>query len=261
MCSEAPDTTAQTVIASKQADLSQEQLDWMKQIYSESAPERQNAIDRANLVSDKQLEAMDQQSKLTQDYADYQEKTYRPLEKGIVNDALSYDSKGNTNLALGKVVSDVNQSFGAARDATTRNMTRMGVNPASGAFAAGQQQLDAQQALAQIQGMNGARENIKTQSYARKMDAANLGRGLASNQATSAGIALNQGNSAVANGQVGGNVMAQGVGMMNSGFAGAQQGFAGSASTYNNISGLNKTDNSGAMQGAGAAIGGIAMAI
>lgn len=236
MCSEAPDMTAQNIIAGKQADLSQEQLDWMKQIYAESAPDRKSAIDRANLVSDKQLAAMDQQSALTKDYADYQNDTFRPLEKKIIAAADNYDSKANTDLELGKAVSDVNQSFSAARDATGRNMARMGINPASGAFAAGQQQLQAQQALAQIQGMNGARDKIQTQSYARKMDAANLGRNLASNQATSAGVALNQGNSAVANGQVAGNVTAQGAQMMNSGYAGAQSGFANSAQTYQAIS-------------------------
>lgn len=248
MCkSSAPDMSGANAAAVMQADLSKEQLAWMKQLYAETAPDRQAATDRANLVSDKQLEAMDQQSKLTQDYADYQTNTFRPLEKGIIDDANTYDSKANTDLALGKVVSDVNQSFGAARDATTRNMARMGVNPASGAFAAGQQQLDAQQALAQIQGMNGARENIKTQSYARKMDAANLGRGLASNQATSAGIALNQGNSAVGNAQVGGNIAAQGAGMMGSAYAGAQNGLAGAANTYTNIAKINQQagDNSG----------------
>lgn len=249
--------------ALQQANLSKEQLDWVKQIYAETAPDRKAATDRANFVSDKQLEALDQQSKITQDYADYQKNVFRPLETGIVADAANYDTQARQDAEAGKAVADVNQSFGAAQDASNRNMQRMGVNPASGAFAAGQTQLQAQKALATVQGINGAREKVQTIGYARKMDAANLGRNLASNQATSAGVALNQGNSAVANGQVGLSVANQGVQMMNSGYAGAQQGLAGAASTYGVIGGVQQKagDNSGAMAGIGSAVGGIAMAI
>lgn len=239
MCSsDAPDMSGANAAALEQAKLSKEQLDWVKQIYAESAPDRQAATDRANLVSDKQLAALDQQSKITQDYADYQNKVFRPLETGIVKDAANYDTQARQDAEAGKAVADVNQAFGAAQDASNRNMQRMGVNPASGAFAAGQTQLQAQKALATVQGINGAREKVQTLGYARKMDAANLGRNLASNQATSAGVALNQGNSAVANGQIGSNMAMQGVQMMNSGYAGAQQGLAGAANTFTNIAGI-----------------------
>lgn len=240
---DAPDTSGQNAAALMQANLSKEQLDWMKQLYDDSAPDRKAAIARANLVSDKQLSAMDQQSALTNDYANYQKTAFRPLELGIIDDAQKFDTEKQQEIDAGKAVSDVNQSFSAARDATSRNMARMGVNPGSGAYIAGQQDLEAKQALAQIQGMNGAREKARTLGYARKMDAANLGRNLASNQATSAGVALNQGNSAVANGQVAGNVAAQGAQMMNSGYAGAQNGLAGAANTYGNIANLQMKAN------------------
>lgn len=81
----------------------------------------------------------------------------------------------------------------------------------------------------------GAENNLRTQvetiGAARKADAANL----ASNQAISAGISLNQGNSAVANGQVPLAVAQGGVAMMNGGYAGAQGGLPGAASTYGMI--------------------------
>lgn len=241
MCkADAPDMSGANAAAVMQADLSKEQLEWAKQIYAESAPDRKSATDRANLVSDKQLAAMDAQTKLTQDYADYQKNTFQPLEKGIVADAQKYDTQERRDAEVGRAVSDVSQSFSAAQDATNRNMARMGVNPASGAFAAGQQQLQAQKVLAQVQGMKGARDKVETQGYARKMDAANLGRGLASSQATSAGVALNQGNSAVSNGQVAGNVTAQGSQLMNAGYAGAQNGLAGASNSFTNIARINQ---------------------
>lgn len=250
MCKpDAPDMSGANAAAVMQADLSKEQLEWMKQLYAETAPDRKAAIDRANLVSDKQLAAMDAQTKLTQDYADYQKNTFQPLEKGIVADSQKYDTQERRDAEVGQAVSDVNQSFSAAQDATNRNMARMGVNPASGAFAAGQQQLQAQKVLAQVQGMKGARDKVETQGYARKMDSANLGRGLASSQATSAGVALNQGNSAVSNGQVGGAVTAQGAQMVNAGYAGAQNGLAGASNSFTNIARINQqaSDNSGTL--------------
>lgn len=241
MCKpDAPDMSGANAAAVMQADLSKEQLEWAKQVYAESAPDRRAAIERANLVADKQMQAMDAQTALTKDYSDYQKNTFQPLEKNIVADAQKYDTKERRDAEVGQAVSDVNQSFSAAQDATNRNMARMGVNPASGAFAAGQQQLQAQKVLAQVQGMKSARDKVETQGYARKMDAANLGRGLASSQATSAGVALNQGNSAVANGQVAGNVNAQGTQIMNAGYAGAQGGLAGASNSFTNIARINQ---------------------
>jgi hypothetical protein len=236
MCSKAPDMTAQNIIAGKQAALSQEQMDWMKQLYAETAPDRKAATERANLIGDKQLESLDQQNKLTKDYADYQENTFRPLEKKIVADSQTYDSPEKQEAEAGKAAAGVTQAFTNTRAQTGRNMARMGINPASGAAVAGQQSLDVQQALGTASAENVARQGVITQGYARKMDAANLGRNLASNQATSAGIALSQGNSSVANAQVGGNIASQGAQMMNSGYSGAQSGFANSAKTYNDIS-------------------------
>lgn len=241
MCkADAPDMSGANAAAVMQADLSKEQLEWMKQIYAESAPDRKAAIERANTVSDRQLSAMDAQNNLTKDYADYQSQTFRPLEQSIVDASKKYDTKERRDAAIGDAVSDVNQAFSSAQGTTNRNMARMGINPASGAFAAGQQQLEAQKVLAQIQGMKGARDKVETQGYARRMDAANLGRGLASSQATSAGVALSQGNSAAANGQVAGSVTAQGANMMNSGYAGAQNGLAGASNSFTNIARINQ---------------------
>jgi hypothetical protein len=221
----------------------------MKQLYADSAPDRKAAIERANLVSDKQLAAMDQQSALTKDYADYQANTFRPLEKNIIADAEKFDTLERRNAEAGKAVSDVRQAFSSAQGITDRNLARKGVIPGSGADIAARQQMTAQQALAEVQGITGAHDKVQTQGYARRMDAASLGRNMAANQATSAGIALNQGNSAVANGQAAGNIAAQGAQLMNSGYAGAQNGLAGSANTYTNIANINQkaNDNSGTM--------------
>ena len=118
-----------------------------------------------------------------------------------------------------------------------------------------------QTAIAQAAALAGAatkaRSDTQLQGYARKMDAANMGRGLSSAQATSAGVALSQGNSAVANGGQSGNINAQGNQIMTQGYAGAQNGMQGAASTYGQISKLESQDTG--LMGALGTLGGAAI--
>jgi len=207
MCSDAPDQSGVNAAALANAELSKESLAWYKQIYAESAPDRAKAAATNERVSNAQLAALDSNTALSNDYANYQKNTFRPLEQGIVADAASYDTEARRDSEAGKAIADVTQGFSSARDQNARAMARMGVNPSSGRSVAMGNQTAIAQASAQASAAAGARQNVETQGYARKMDAANLGRGLASNQATSAGIALNAGNSAVGNA---GQTLAQG---------------------------------------------------
>lgn len=246
MGADAPDNSGMNDAARQQASLSKEQLDWSKQIYAETAPDRADAIRRANLVSDAQLSSMGTQTALAKDYADYNKTTFRPLEQGIVTDAVGYDTEARRDAAAGKATADVEMSLSAQRGIAARNQQRMGVNPASGQALALENQMSIAGASMKAKAASDARTQIETVGQARKMDAANLGRGLASSQATSAGLALTAGNNSAANGQASGNITAQGNGIMTTGFAGAQQGLAGAANTYGNIASLqSKSSDSG----------------
>ena len=258
MCSaDAPDMSGANAAALAQAEMSKEQLAWAKQIYEQTAPDRAASTARANAVSDAQLSALNKQTTLTDDYANYNKTTFRPLEQGIVQDAANFDSEANQNKAAGMALADVNQGFSSARDQQQRGLSRMGVNPSAGRALALGNQTSIAQAAAQAGAATKARTDTQLQGYARKMDAANMGRGLASSQATSAGVALSQGNSAVANGMQSGNINAQGNQIMTQGFAGAQSGMAGAANTYGNIANIQQRagDNSGLMGALGTVAG------
>jgi hypothetical protein len=100
--------------------------------------------------------------------------------------------------------------------------------------------------------------------HALKTDAAAALSGLPANAATQAGLALSSGNSSVGNAQIPLNVAMQGIGMMGQGFNTAIAGNNSAGNLYGQIGQIqNGTDsaNASAMGGAGAAIGGIAMAI
>jgi hypothetical protein len=258
MCSSsAPDMSGANAAALAQAELSKEQLAWAKEIYAETAPDRAASTARANAVSDAQLTALTKQTALTDDYADYNKTTFRPLEQSIVADANSYDTVGKTNEAVGKAQADVNAGFSSAQAQQSRSLSRMGVNPSSGRALAMGNQTAIAQAASLAGASSAARDKIELQGYARKMDAANMGRGLASSQATSAGVALNQGNSAAANGMQSGAINAQGNQIMTQGYAGAQSGLAGASQTYLGMANVEQRagDNSALMGALGTVAG------
>ena len=207
MCKDTPDQSGINAAALANANLSKESLDWYKQIYAESAPDRAAAAATNQTVSNAQLAALNSNTALSNDYANYQKNTFRPMEQAIVSGAQNYDTQARRDSEAGKAMADVTQGFSNARDQNTRAMSRMGVNPSSGRMQAMGNQTAIAQAAAMAGAAGQARDKVETQGYARRMDAANLGRGLASNQATSAGIALNAGNSAVNNA---GQTLAQG---------------------------------------------------
>lgn len=266
---DAPDMTSQNTAATSQAEtsaaqtaMSAEQLAWSKQIYADSAPERAAASARAAEVSDVALESMRKQSALTDDYANYQKETFQPLEKGIVADATAYDTPARRAAESADVMAKVGTQFDVTRAAARREASASGVDPSSGNFASRMGMLDITQAAQQAGAGNAAAKQVETIGAAKKMDAASLGRNLASNQATSAGIALNAGNVASGQAQVPGAVTAQGAALMNSGFSGAQGGLGNAASGYGSIMNMRQPaapDNSGMWQAAGA-VGGAVLA-
>lgn len=206
MCSDAPDMTAMNKAAEANAEIAKEALAWYKQAYQEQAPLREQAAAKANEVSDAQLASMRQNDEISRDYWGYQKNTFRPMEQAIVDAAQTYDTEARREQKAGEAIADVQQQIDASLGQQTRQLTRMGVNPSSGKFAAMSNQMTMAGALGKAQAAAKAREGVELQGYARKMDAANMGRNLASNQATSAGVALNAGNSAA---QTGGMALTQ----------------------------------------------------
>jgi hypothetical protein len=230
-----PDTSGQNQAALEQSKLSREQLDWAKEVYAETAPERAEAAARANAVSDAQLAATQQQTAIAADaYKDYTT-TYRPLEQEIVAEAQGYDTPERRAAEAAAAGADVQTQVDAQRAATMREMQRAGVNPASGKIMALQGSMDLGAAKAKAGAANTAVRQIETIGAAKKADAANLGRNIASSQATNASLALQQGNSSVANAGAGLAATNSGTAAMQAGYSGAQSGLAGAANTYGNI--------------------------
>jgi len=259
MGSDSPDTSGMNQAAADQAALSREQLAWSKQIYAETAPDRAAANKRSGDISDAQLRMMNKQEALTDDYADYQKTTFRPLEKGLVSSAQEYDTEARREAKADQAMGGVQAQGDATMAQQRRNLGRMGVNPSANQSVVAGNQAALNMASQKAAVAMGARDSVETQGYARKMDAANLGRNLSSNQATSAQIATQQGDAAVRNQNSALAAQTSGADIMQAGFTGASNTMNSAGGIYNNIASIDQKagDNSAAWGAFGTIAGSI----
>lgn len=254
-----PDNEGLNQAAQDNAALSREALDFFKTQYVAEAPNRAAATEIANKTAQQQLDIAQQNADLSKDYSDYQKNTFRPLEQGIVGDAGNYDTTARRESEAAQAITDVGDQYDAARTNMAQLAASRGVSSSSGNFLANERALAVSEGAAKASAANQARKGVELQGYARKMDAANLGRNLASSQATSAGVALNAGNSAVNSGQVPVQIGQQATAQMGQGFNTAIQGNQSAGNLYAQAGQLQNQSNesSGLFSG----VGGIAQGL
>jgi len=210
----APLENASNKAAEVQAALGREQLAFAREQYDTARPMLEG-------IANQQMAAQSQQMAQAKDYYDYQVDTYRPLERGLVQDAERFNSEAYRQEASDNAAADAGRAFGVAQQQNQRAMASMGVNPNSGRFAGMTAATQMQQAATRAQAMTGARSQAQQMGYARKLDAAGLGRGLAGASTAAYGGASNAGSQAGLNAQSAGqnymSGMAQGAGTIGNG--------------------------------------------
>jgi hypothetical protein len=170
--------------------LGREQLAFSRQQYNEIMP-------LARRVADQQMASQQQQMAQAQDYFNYQQETFRPVERGLVADAASFSTGGFREQQARDAAAATGRAFGVMQDAAGRAAASRGVNPNSGAGMALQSQnmlgLSAQRANA----MTGARNQAEQMGFARRLDVTGLGRGLAGASTAAYGGATAAGSAGV----------------------------------------------------------------
>lgn len=254
-CADAPDTSGQNAAALASAKLSEDQFNWFKGEYERTAPDRAEASRRANEASDIQLEAARKNNEIADDYWKYQKDVFRPVEQGLVEDAQNYDTPERRAEAAQSAGAGVEQQISAQRDATARALARSGVDPSSGKTAALMGSQDIMAAKAKAGATNAAERNVETQGWARRMDAASLGRNLASNQATSSQVATQAGSAGANTGMMPLAANQTGSSLMQTGFNGAMAGQGQAGQIYGNIANTQANNRNSGLLGS---LGGVA---
>lgn len=179
-------------------ELGQEQLAFAKKQYEEMAP-------LAKRVAESQISAQDEQLRQGRDYYDYQVETFRPLEKGLVRQAEEFDTAAYREQLASQAAADAARAFESTQAQTTRGLALRGVTPGSGNAMAMANQNALANASMRAGASTGTRERALQLGWAKKLDAAGLGRNLAGASTAAYAGATNAGtaglNSAAAPGQ------------------------------------------------------------
>jgi len=224
--------------AEAQAKISADTLAWYKEKDAADRPMREKLQQQAYDTAAQQAESARTQDALAADYANYNKTTFRPLEQGIVADAQAYDTPEKRNAASTAALADTNMAFDSVNKARTQQLAASGIDPGSARAMSVMQGQDVAQATSGAGAAYKARQGVETIGRAMKMDAAGLGRGLASNQATSAGLALQAGNSAVSNTGIPLSASQSATALMGQGFSRAANANAQAGNMYTNIAGI-----------------------
>lgn len=211
-----PLAEASAEAAEIQAGLGREQLAFAKEQYDRSAPILES-------IANQQIAAQNEQMAQARDYYNYQRDTYRPLERGLVADAQRFNTEAYRQEMAGQAAADVGRAFGISQQQNQRAMAAMGVNPNSGRFAGMQQASGLQQAAVSANAQTNARNQAQQMGYARKLDAAGLGRGLAGASIAAYGGANQAGSMAGGNAQSAGMNYMRGMGQGAGTIANGQQ--------------------------------------
>jgi hypothetical protein len=183
--------------AASEAGMHESTLNYYRERDAQNAALQAQANAIAGRVADSQIATMDQQRRISGEYHDRNKGVFWPLEDGLVTDAQEYDTPERREQKAGDAMADIGLQYGQARQAQDRNMQRMGVNPNSAKFGLANNQMSLGLASAQAAAGKSARDQVETQGWARRMDAASLGRNLPSAQATAASTAVSAGNGAL----------------------------------------------------------------
>lgn len=214
----APDYSGMEAVA-------REQLAFARDQYRDLAPIAQQ-------IGRNQIAAQEQQMQQAQDYYDYMQETFRPVERGLVQQAQEFNTEAYRQQQAAEASAAASRAFGTARESDRRALAARGVNPASGAARGVGRATALQEGLARASGMTNARTQAQQMGYARLLDAAGLGRGLAGASTAAYAGATGAGSAGM------GTMMAPGTQY--------QQGLAGAGQTYGNMANM---QNQAFMQG------------
>jgi len=123
--------------------------------------------------------------------------------------------------AAGNAGAGVEAAYSQAERQAEAGLSSVGADPTSGKWQALKAKMAITKAADKAGSMNMARQTAKQLGWAKRMDAAGLGRNLPSNQATSTGLALNASNSALNSANAPGANARADAALMNQGFGAA----------------------------------------
>lgn len=252
-----PDMSGANAAAVGQMELARDQWEDYKTTFAPVMLEQmQQQIDVGKNTYDLAREQQDFQLGLARKYDDRYWRDVAPIEDQLYEEARTFDTDAERERMAGLARGDVEQAFAGVRTQQRREMGRMGMNPSDPRYFAMNRELGAQQALATANAMNKTRQAAKDLGWARKTDAAALGRGLAGFSSSSSQMAQGWGGQGMQGAGMGMQGAQAALGGMNSTASSAGQNFQGAGNTYTNIAGIQQKSQAANMEMLGTLAGG-----
>lgn len=139
-----------------------------------------------------QLEIARQQQAIANEQWQTYKDVYAPLEKSMVGEAQAWDSPARIESEAGAAKADVSGAYGRAAAGLGRRMAGYGVDPTSGAASSQYRILAGQGAGAEAGAANTARRSVSESAWNKRLQIANIGRGLPGSVVAGLGSAGNQ---------------------------------------------------------------------
>lgn len=235
-CSSSPPAPAPDpnigIAAQQNAEVAHEALQFSKDMYADYKPYLERLAQKSIDIGDMQQKIAEDQAAQATDYTDYMKGTFRPVEQSLVDEAQSYDAATKGAANADRAETEVNKAYDAQQKNIDINNMGFGINPNSGRTQALQRRFGVEKAADVADARTKAYNDAETVGWAKRMDAAGLGRNLPSNQATSAGLATSAGSSAVNTAQAPGQGFGIGQNIMNSGYGTAISGNNSAGNLY-----------------------------
>ncbi|MFK4259037.1 tail fiber domain-containing protein [Agrobacterium tumefaciens] len=224
--------------ALKQAQTGEDWLSFARDAFAVSEVRQKELDDLTNRVTEQQLGLATDQAKWSREDRDRYNSVYKPLEDDFIKEATNYATEDRQNEAAAEARADVQTAAANNRAATERANTSMGVTPGSGRYAGVQAASDLGTTLAEAGAANTSRQAVRDKGLALKADVVNLGKGLPAQAAAGAGGSVAASGAALGGAQGTNSQALAASTIMNAGYGGAMQGYAGQASTLNQQYGL-----------------------
>ncbi len=224
--------------ALKQAQTGEDWLSFARDAFAVSEVRQKELDDLTNRVTEQQLGLATDQAKWSREDRDRYNTVYKPLEDDFIKEATNYATEDRQNEAAAEARADVQTAAANNRAATERANTSMGVTPGSGRYAGVQAASDLGTTLAEAGAANTSRQAVRDKGLALKADVVNLGKGLPAQAAAGAGGSVAASGAALGGAQGTNSQALAASTIMNAGYGGAMQGYAGQASTLNQQYGL-----------------------
>ena len=216
-----------------QAQTGEEWLGFAKDSFAVSQ-ERQKELDALTTrVTEQQLGVATQQAQWATEDRERYNSVFKPIEDQFIEEASNYATPEKQAQAAAEASADVKTAQAGAAEQNLRQSASLGINPTSGRYAGIDRATDMAYSLADAGAQNNARTAVRDKGLALKADVANLGRGLPAQSAQAQSLGLSASSGALGLNQATNAQSMQAANIVNSGYAGAMQGYAGMGSTLN----------------------------